>query len=166
MIQRSTSRARSEISPYSHPKKSANSIDLSRFFSEKHQHYRVMAMRWFIKKDDPVVESQPSVIKYHQEFLVSDGPPKSADLDIFCDEKSSTAPVHRNKKDMRKLVTLEADLSQLTRSELEKTIYTPASGEQYYSIDCAIEATFYGASTKYILLCQGKRYDTVTAEYA
>ena len=35
----------------------------------------------------------------------------------------------------------------------------------FYRIRGAIEATFYSASTKYVLLYQGKRYDTVTAEY-
>jgi hypothetical protein len=122
-------------------------------------------MRWFIKKGDPVRESQPSIIEYYQDFLMSGGIPTSTSMDILCDEQTATAPIHKT-NNVRKLVTLQADLTQLPKSDLGKTIVTREDKKRYYSIDCSIEATFYGASTKYVLLCQGKRYDTVTAEYA
>ena len=136
-----------------------------RKWSDKHGAYRVPAMSWFIKKGDPVRESNPTEISYHSEFLVRKGTPTTVDMEICCDEHTATAPIHRN-YNVRKLVTLEADLSHLPQVDLNKTIVTREDGERYYSIDCAIEATFYGASTKYVLLCRGKRYDTVTAEYA
>jgi hypothetical protein len=122
-------------------------------------------MTWFIKKNEPITESQPSVIFYHQDFLLSKGTPTSARMGILCDEETVAAPIHKT-SNVRTLVTLEADLRQLPKSDLEKTILTREDGNQYYSINCAIEATFYSASTKYVLLCEGKRYDTVTAEYA
>lgn len=121
-------------------------------------------MSWFIKKGDPVRESQPTEITYHRHFLVSSGHPRSLHLNIWYDEKTTTAPIHKN-SNVRKLVTLEADLSHLPQADLNKTIVTREDGKKYYFINCAIEATFYSASTKYVLLCQGKRYDTVTAEY-
>lgn len=122
-------------------------------------------MSWFIKKNDPVTEGQPSVIHFNQDFLVNEGTPTSTGMSILCDEQTVAAPIYRT-SNVRTLVTLEADLRQLPKSDLEKTIVTRGNGNRYYSIDCAIEATFYSASTKYVLLCQGKRYDTVTAEYA
>ena len=122
-------------------------------------------MSWFIRKGEPVQESKPTNIHFDQDFLVSLGKPKSVHLQIFCDERSDEAPVHFN-RNVRKLVSLEADISHLTRTDLNKTIVTGKDGKRYYSIDCDIEATFYSASTKYILLCQDKKYDTVTAEYA
>jgi hypothetical protein len=122
-------------------------------------------MRWFIKKNDPVTEGQPSVIYWHEDFLVKKGTPKSTWRSIYCDEQTVAAPIHKT-SNVRALVKLEADLRQLPKSDLKKTIRTREDGNQYYSISCAIEATFYSASTKYVLLCEGKRYDTVTAEYA
>jgi hypothetical protein len=122
-------------------------------------------MDWFIKKNDPVTEGQPSVIDWHQDFLVNEGTPKSALRNIYCDEQTVAAPIHKN-SNVRALVKLEADLRQLPKSVLKKTIRTRGDGNRYYSLYCAIEATFYSASTKYVLLCEGKRYDTVTAEYA
>ena len=122
-------------------------------------------MRWFIKKNEPITESQPSVIFFHTDFLLSEGTPTLTGTSILCDEQTVTAPIHKN-SNVRELVKLEADLRQLSKSDLEKTIVTRKDGNQYYAIDCTIEATFYSASTKYVLLCEGKRYDTVTAEYA
>jgi hypothetical protein len=122
-------------------------------------------MYWFITKGEPVQENEPVEIDYYREFLVKKGKPKSFNLQIFCDERTDTAPIHRT-SNVRKLVNLEADLSHLTRRDLKRTITTMEDGEKYYSLDCVIEATFYSASTKYVLFCQGERYDTVTAEYA
>lgn len=105
------------------------------------------------------------MIHCHQDFLVSKGTPTTIEISILCDEQTVAAPIYRT-SNVRTLVTLEADLKQLPKSDLKNTIVTREDGNQYYNIECAIEATFYSASTKYVLLCQGKRYDTVTAEYA
>jgi hypothetical protein len=40
-----------------------------------------------------------------------------------------------------------------------------ADGIARYELPAIIEATFSSASTKYTLLYNGERYDTVTAEY-
>jgi hypothetical protein len=86
-------------------------------------------MDWFVKKGEPVRESQPTEINYNTEFLVSDGGPQSASMTIFCDEKTPTAPIHKN-SNVRKLVTLEADLSQLSQAELENTIKVRKDGKE------------------------------------
>lgn len=136
-----------------------------RYWEERDQCYRVQCMSWFIKKGDAVEESKPKQIAFTQKYLVSDGKPKSTYIQIKCDEYSATAPVHQALNG-RDLVTLDADLSHLTDKELIPTIVTCKDGKKYYNISGAVEATYYSASTKYVLLYMGKRYDTVTAEYA
>ena len=122
-------------------------------------------MSWFIKKEDPVRENKPTEIDFEHLFLVSSGHPTSLTVDIYCDERTATAPIHRN-SNVQKLVTLQADLSHLSQVNLNRTIVSKQDDQDYYRIGGAIEATFSSASTKYVLLLQGKRYDTVTAEYA
>ncbi len=68
------------------------------------------------------------------------------------DEK---APVHQN-QNVREFVSLEAKFGHLKKSELASTVIRLADGKDYYRIVGAVEATFYGTSTKYCLLYQGK----------
>ena len=86
-------------------------------------------MSWFIKKGDPVKESQPTEIPYVWDFLVSDGAPESSVMEIYCDEKTPKAPIHKN-DNVRKLVDLEADLSRLPQADLDNTIVTREDGEK------------------------------------
>jgi hypothetical protein len=122
-------------------------------------------MSWFIRKGDPVEENRPHEIKFITDHPFDNGKPKSDALHVWCDSVSPTAPVHKN-DNVRQLVTLEADLTPLSKSDLVSTIVIRKDKKKYYVTAGAVEATFYSASTKYVLLCQGKRYDTVTAEYA
>ena len=86
-------------------------------------------------------------------------------IDIWCDEKSDVAPIHKNSNG-RDLVKLRADLSQFSMSDSKSLeVLRGADGYNYYKIPGTIEATFYSASTKYVLVCKGQRCDTVTAEY-
>lgn len=48
---------------------------------------------------------------------------------------------------------------------MASTITKQPDGKDYYVINGVVEAIYESASTKYILLCEGRRYDTVTAEY-
>ena len=123
-----------------------------------------MAMEWFIKKGNPVEESKPHEIEFSRYFAVKDGRPQSIDMEVYCDETSKTAPVHKN-KNVRTLVALRGDLSRLSGADLIGAIETRGDGNIYYVLTGSVEATYYSASTKYVLLCMGKRYDTVTAEY-
>lgn len=121
-------------------------------------------MRWFICKGDAVEEKKPHAINFTTDHLVSDGKPKSVSLDVWVDSHSLTAPIHKGDT-VRRLVTLVADLTLLAQADIMSTITTRSDGRRYYVTSGCVEATFYSASTKYVLLCQGKRYDTVTAEY-
>jgi len=121
-------------------------------------------MHWIIEKGQPVKESTPTIIKFHDVFSRDKGTPTSSSVSIY-ESSSSVAPVHRT-SNVNVLVRLEADLSHIPRSEMKKTIQRYPDGKKYYKLSGAIEATFYSASTKYVLLYDGKRYDTVTAEYA
>ncbi|KAL2060170.1 hypothetical protein VTL71DRAFT_9565 [Oculimacula yallundae] len=143
---------------------SSKHLGSKRYWSSKYLRFRVHAMHWFICKGDDVVENQPIAIGFHHDYLVSGGNPRSISLSVWCDSESRQAPIHKTQA-LQKLVNLEADLTHLTDRHLEHTITTRQDGLDYYCIEGAIEATFYSATTKYILLLQGKRYDTVTAEY-
>jgi hypothetical protein len=121
-------------------------------------------MSWFIRQGDAVEENKPHAIAFVADHLVRNGRPKSVTLSIWVDSDSLRAPVHRGNS-VRQLVTLEANLTHLSQADLAMTITTRSDGLTYYATAGSVEATFYSASTKYVLLCQGKRYDTVTAEY-
>lgn len=145
-------------------KDDVTNMTVYRYWSEKHQYYKVAAMRWFIRKGEAVQENKPHAISFVRDHLVSNGEPKSMTMNVLVDSDSLNAPVHKGDS-VRKLVTLEADFTHLSQADLAPTITMRKDGKRYYEIHGAIEATFYSASTKYVLLYQGKRYDTVTAEY-
>jgi hypothetical protein len=135
---------------------------MCRFWCAKDQFYRVNALSWFIKKGEAVEESKPHEIPFVAHFLVSAGQPTSVKLQVYCDEHSAIAPVHKNQNG-RDLVALEANFAQLPRAGIPTERCN--DGNMYYVVSGCVEATHYSASTKYVLMCQGKRYDTVTAEY-
>jgi hypothetical protein len=127
--------------------------------------FKTQAMAWFIKRGDPVDETETKRIHFCQNFSVEDGRPNEAVLDIKCDEVSSEAPIHPD-QNCRTLVTLRADLRSITDEDMESTRIKHANGKWYYEIDGDVEATYLSASTKYTLLFLDKQYDTVSAEYA
>jgi hypothetical protein len=57
---------------------------------------------------------------------------------------------------VRKLVSLYADLKSLSRTELKSTKKVGKDDKKYYVIGGSIEATYYSAQTKYILEFKGK----------
>jgi hypothetical protein len=136
----------------------------TRYWSKQYKTYRVDAMQWFIRKGDAVEENKPRAITFVTDHLVSNGKPKSVTINVWVDSDSFNAPVHKCHS-VSQLVTLEANLTHLPKSDLDKTIQTRQDGLRYYVTAGSVEATFLSASTKYVLICQGKRYDTVTAEY-
>jgi hypothetical protein len=136
-----------------------------RFWCKKNQDYLVHKMDWFIHKGDAIQEDKPQPIAFKGLFLADQGRPKKMVLTIWADSDSPTAPVHRH-SGMKRLVLLKADFGLLSQKDLDQTIRTFLDKQNYYSIPGIIEATFLSASTKYVLSCQGKKYDTVIAEYA
>ncbi|KAF4636895.1 hypothetical protein G7Y89_g1184 [Cudoniella acicularis] len=140
--------------------------DSKKYWCSRDKLYRVNELSWFINKGDPVEESKPSRIEFCERQPVNKGSVGTVTLTVWCDEKSRVAPIHKN-ADGRDLVTLRGDLSHLTPSDLASMpTELCADGNTYYLIPGTIEATFNSASTKYVLICKGKRYDTITAEYA
>lgn len=97
---------------------------------------------------------KPHLIQFHKDFPVSAGKPKSTTIRIWHDANSTTSPLYVN-ENVNVLVSLEANLSHLRRSELSGTVTRLADGKDYYRINGAVEATFYSASTKYTLLYRG-----------
>ena len=136
-----------------------------RYWGPVHGTYRVREVFWFIKRGDPVCEGKPVEIEFTHKVLVSAANLGSFTIIVWCDEVSAVAPVHMDSNG-RTLVTLKADLSNLSAADAESfSTFLGADGKRYYQIPGTIEATFYSASTKYELVCKGQRYDTVTAEY-
>ena len=124
-----------------------------------------MEIRWFIKRGEPVEEGKPVEIACHHRVRTSAVNMGRFFIDLWCDEKSDVAPIHKNSNG-RDLVKLQADLSQFSMSDSKSLeVLRGADGWNYYKIPGTIEATFYSASTKYVLVCKGQRCDTVTAEY-
>jgi hypothetical protein len=122
-------------------------------------------MSWFIKKGEPVEENKPHEITFVTDHPVDSGQPMTEKLHLYCDDTSVAAPIHKN-ENVRQLATLEADLGGLSTYDLASTILFRKDGKKYYATAGAVECTFLSASTKYVLLSQGRRYDTVSAEYA
>jgi hypothetical protein len=125
----------------------------------------VKTLHWFIKKGDPVDENKPYILTFDSFHPMSAGKLDMVEMKVYCDKHSPTAPVHKD-ANVRDLVTLKADLSQVTKEEMDKMETKLCNdGNMYYRVKGAVEATFLSASTKYVLTCQDKRYDTITAEY-
>jgi hypothetical protein len=64
---------------------------------------------------------------------------------------------------VQKLVKVTADLTHIPKSSFKKK--KGQDGEMYYEVRSAIEMTCYSAHTTYTLVCDGVKYNTVTAEY-
>lgn len=97
---------------------------------------------------------KPLQIPFHRDFPVSAGKPRSTTIRVWHDAHSATAPRYAD-GNVNVLVSLEANLSHLKRSELATTITRLADGNDYYRIGGAVEATFLSASTRYTLLYRG-----------
>jgi len=135
-----------------------------RYWSKKYGLWEVPAMRWFINKGDPVEENKPYEITFSHYFPCDSREPRTTKISVLCDSVSNRAPVHQD-SNVRMLARLQADLSHLSEGDLASTITTRNDGKKCYRISASVEATFLSASTKYVLLCHGERYDTISAEY-
>jgi hypothetical protein len=112
-----------------------------------------------------VDEGKPVEIGFDHRVLTSAANMGSFSIPIWCDERSDFAPVHKNSNGQN-LVKLRADLSHFSMSDTKSLqIAFGGDGNNYYLVPGIIEATFYSASTKYVLLCKGQRCDAVEAEY-
>ena len=124
----------------------------------------------------------PVSISFYQHFKVSDGYPQTASMKVYCDSVTPTAPIHEN-SNVNSFAELEADLSQIPRSEIRQLIKKSPDGNVYYVFDGAVEATFNSASMKYVYVIRGEfmyflagivnsskllgvRYDIVTVDYS
>jgi len=121
-------------------------------------------MDWFINRGDAVEQDQTKQITFDSAFLVVNGRPSWHSVSVKCDDRSALAPIHPNGNE-RTLVRLNADLSSLSEADLRASIRRCADGQNWYLISGAVEATYHSASTSYVLLYRGTRYNTVTAEY-
>ena len=65
--------------------------------------------------------------------------------------------------DVKKLVSVTADLSSIPLSAFPKVI--GKDGKRYYGIEYQIDITYYSVFTKYELIYQGKNYGPVHAEH-
>lgn len=86
-------------------------------------------MSWFIEKGQPVKESQPVEFNFVQDHPVSSGKPTTTDIQVYCDEESSSAPIHPDDS-VRELVKLEGDLTHLSQADIDRTLVTLKDGEK------------------------------------
>lgn len=136
-----------------------------RYWCTRLGHYRTHAMFWFLNKGQTIEENKPIPIDFFQDFAVSNGKPQMMYTEVFANAEDEDAPIHKA-PGTKSLVTLKANISVIPQTDLEKTIRRRADGKNYYNIDAVIEATYSSAETRYVLSVQGKKYDSVSAEYA
>jgi hypothetical protein len=123
--------------------------------------YQVETMEWFLKMGDAVKENVPSKFSFSYWNLVSDGP-KRMIRDTIGYSQEPEAPLYPG-DGVGDLVTLTTDLSEVPLSSFKKK--RGKDGKMYYFLGFAIEMTCYSAHTTYAVICDGIRYDAVTAEY-
>lgn len=85
---------------------------------------------------------------------MKDGKPKVTTIKVWQDANSATSPLYET-ENVTPFVTLNAKLGHLKKSDLAETVTRLADGFDYYRINGAVEATFYGISTKYCLIYRG-----------
>ena len=122
----------------------------------------------------------PVAIPFVLYYKTGEGYPKSASLEVWHDESTATAPIHPT-SNVKSFAKLDADLTQVPRSEMNKLVKQLPDGNQYYAVAGVVEATFNSASMKYVLLIGGLhtacsrerlltnigiRYDVVTVDYS
>ncbi|KAL4960816.1 Hsp70 family protein [Aspergillus stella-maris] len=147
------------------PFKEGKHDESKKYWCTRLGHYRTHAMFWFLNKGSTIEEHKPIPIDFYQDFAVSKGKPHMMYTDVWCNAEDTDAPIHKN-PGTKTLVTLKANLSVIPQTDLDKTIRRRADGKDYYNIDAVIEATYSSAETRYVLSVQGKKYDSVSAEYA
>ncbi|GJN84979.1 hypothetical protein PLIIFM63780_008543 [Purpureocillium lilacinum] len=124
--------------------------------------YKVYGMEWFIQRGDRVSENEPFFTSFVWTGLVSQGRIQRIKMDIYCDQTQRDAPVARD-DNVQLLSRVEADVSHIPEHQLARR--RGRDGQWYYELRCRIEAVYLSASTRYTLLYNNKRYDTVTCEY-
>lgn len=133
-------------------------------------------------------EDDPSRFHYRKRFFSSGGLPSEVTSSIYCDRTNRPAVIHRDGS-VLKLVKLKVKLGDLPEDAFH--LEYGKDKKWYNVIDYQVDVTYQSASTKYELihkgeqiafllhpqvnfpleLCtnacsEGKRYSSVTAEYA
>ncbi|KAG9257747.1 uncharacterized protein F5Z01DRAFT_741648 [Emericellopsis atlantica] len=125
--------------------------------------HRVPVMYWF---GDAVLEDRAVPISYEFTQHVHLGRPFELEMAIKYDRANRTlaGAVITQDKDVLDLSTLRAGLGHIPEESLSQGL--GADGSLYYRLQCEVHATFKSASTEYSLYYNGRRYHTVTCEYA
>ncbi|EJT70088.1 hypothetical protein GGTG_12261 [Gaeumannomyces tritici R3-111a-1] len=128
--------------------------------------YKIYTMEWFMRTGDAVSENEPFCTRFIWTGAVSAGRIRKVRMEIYGDvgggEFGREAPICRD--DQVALVChVEADLSHIPEDMLKRR--TGSDGNEYYDLECKIEALYLSASTQYTLIYNNQRYNSVTAEY-
>jgi len=119
----------------------------------------IQIMNWFINKGSEVEESRPVEFQFYKQQLVSRGRPSKLGITVYsCDSNARQGPAYCT-KDVIELVTLEADLSSEEESNFPRQV--GKDGREYYVMRFIVEVTYLSGQTKYVLVFQDKRYNTV-----
>jgi len=108
-----------------------------------------------------VKENKPAKFTFSCYDLISEGPRRAIHMTIRCSHEFD-APIYPENC-VQKLVKLTADLTDIPTSSFTKK--RGKDGKMYYEVPFAVEMTCHSAHTTYTLVCNGIKYDTVTAEY-
>lgn len=122
--------------------------------------YRVKVMKWFVEKGATIKEAQAQSFGFYYDQKVSNGRPKSIDIDIFVCEDPEAPPYKT--ESVKEHVKLQADLSTIPEALLNKETQ---SGQAFYKIDFDIEMALHSASLTFALVYRGDKYQTVHVEF-
>lgn len=100
-------------------------------------------------------ESKSHSLGFSQYWIIGQ-PIPSITLVLYSDSATSTAPIQKT-NNVIELVRLTANLSGIPFSAYSNNTLTGVDGKRYYKVTGTIEATYYSASTKYVLEVEGKQ---------
>lgn len=107
-------------------------------------------------------ENKPFSTSLYHTDLVDKGRIRKIITHIYCDRTPRDAPLARD-DNVSRLCKVEADVSHIPETKLARR--KGADGQIYYELAIQIEAVYLSASTQYTMIYDGKRYNSVTAEY-
>jgi hypothetical protein len=133
------------------------------FWAEKDGFYRVPVVDWLVRKGQTIQETKPVAATFYSSQRCALGPIKSVAVRFYSFD-GNTIPKYTGSPGVKHLVTLAADLSTVPIHQYQ--VITGADQVKYYDLSFQIKIGFFSAHVDYELWVQGKKYGSVSAEYA
>lgn len=124
--------------------------------------YQVQVVDWIMSKGDTIYESAPTSYRHEFEKCVSDGRPTTFRTSIYeCGDDE--APKHLTPGKTHQIAEVKADFADIPEQSFQQV--PGRNGQWFYKIPFEIEMTCYSAKRRFVLVYNGRRYDTVEVHY-